>query len=181
MSFWEKPGASNEWHTPAYVFDALGEVFDLDVAAPIDGGLHVPAHRWLHTDSLLREWAGFVWCNPPFGGRNGLVPWLDKFFGHHDGIALTPDRTSAPWWQCAAARSDAILFVDGKIRFLRPDGTAGISPSNGTTLFAAGGRAVAALGRASRRGLGLMTVPMPLRNAPPIEPSMGDLTPEVVQ
>jgi hypothetical protein len=37
--------------------------------------------------------------NPPFGGRNGLAPWLDKFFANGNGIALTPDRTSAPWWQ----------------------------------------------------------------------------------
>lgn len=161
MSFWEKPGASNDWHTPAYIFDALGELFDLDVAAPLNGGLHVPARRWLHADSLTTEWTGFVWCNPPFGGRNGLSPWLEKFFAHGDGIALTPDRTSAPWWQDAAARADALLMVDGKIRFLRPDGTEGVSPSNGTTLFAAGGRGVSALCRAARAGLGTVAIPMP--------------------
>ena len=92
--------------------------------------------------------------NPPFGGRNGLVPWLDKFFDHGNGIALTPDRTSAPWWQDAARRADGILFVAGKIKFERPDGSVGKSPGTGTTLFASGARADAALIRAARLGLG---------------------------
>lgn len=36
MSAHESPGKSDEWYTPQYVFDALGEVFDMDVAAPVD-------------------------------------------------------------------------------------------------------------------------------------------------
>lgn len=96
----------------------------------------------------------FLWNNPPFGGRNGLVPWLDRFFGHGNGIALTPDRTSAPWWQDANRRADATLFVAGKIRFERPDGSVGKSPGTGTTLFASGDRAVTALVRAEAFGLG---------------------------
>ena len=92
--------------------------------------------------------------NPPFGGRNGLVPWLDRFFAHGNGIALTPDRTSAPWWQDAADRADAILLTRGKVKFERPDGSVGKSPGSGVTLWAAGDRAVAALIRAETHGLG---------------------------
>ena len=76
MSHWEALGQSSSWQTPAYVFDALGESFDLDVAAPRNGGLHVPARAQLWKDSLELPWSGYVWMNPPFGGRNGLVPWL---------------------------------------------------------------------------------------------------------
>lgn len=155
MSYWESVGQSDEWYTPAYIFDALGEVFDLDVAAPPGGAPHVPCTDWISSDSLSLPWHGFVWMNPPFGGRNGLVPWLDKFFAHRHGIALTPDRTSAPWWQAAAREADGTLFIHGKVRFERPDGTEGKSPSNGSTLFAAGDRAVDALQRAARNGLGL--------------------------
>ena len=151
MSSWEATGQSDEWYTPAFVFDALGEWFDLDAAAPPDGPRHVPCGAWLHSDALSLPWRGFVWLNPPFGGRNALAPWLDRFFAHGNGIALTPDRTSAPWWQDAAQRADAILLTRGKIKFERPDGSIGKSPGSGVTLWAAGPRAVSALSRAERK------------------------------
>lgn len=159
MSAWETPGRSDEWYTPKYVFDALGCMFDLDVAAPFDGPKHVPCQNWLAFSSLEREWNGFVWMNPPFGGRNGLELWLDKFFAHGNGVALTPDRTSAPWWQKAAGRADAMLFVSGKIKFERPDGSIGKQPGNGTALWAAGTGGCVALLRAQKAGLGVAVQP----------------------
>lgn len=161
MSAWEPClGASDEWYTPRYIFDAIGETFDLDVASPAGGAPHVPSANWFshHHDGLSESWFGYVWMNPPFGGRNGLVPWLDRFFAHGNGIALTPDRTSAPWWQAANRRADATLFIAGKVKFERPDGSIGKSPGTGTTLFAAGDRAVCALGRAEACGLGAVMV-----------------------
>lgn len=155
MSAWEAIGRSNEWYTPPGVFAALGCRFDLDVAHPATARTHVPCAAFLSARGLERAWTGFVWMNPPFGGRGALAPWLDKFFDHGDGIALTPDRTSAPWWRAAALRCDGLLFTAGKLRFLRPDGSEGKSPGAGTTLFAAGPRALAALARAERAGLGI--------------------------
>lgn len=155
MSEWEPTtGASDEWYTPRAIFDALGETFDLDVAAPQGGPRHVPCAAFMHERSLQRPWTGFVWMNPPFGGRNGLVPWLDKFFAHGNGIALTPDRTSAPWWQDAAAQAGALLLTRGKIKFERPDGSIGKHPGAGVTLFAAGERGTMALLAAQKAGLG---------------------------
>lgn len=156
MSHWEQTGMSDEGYTPKYIFDALGCNFDMDVAAPFDlSKCHVEADVYLHTDSLNKDWRGFVWMNPPFGGRNSIAKWLEKLAKHGNGIALTPDRTSAPWWQNAAKKSDAILFINGKVKFIRPDGTIGKSPSNGTTLFAYGFKACEALSRASINNLGI--------------------------
>ena len=153
MSMWETKGASEEWYTPKYVFDALACEFDLDVAHP-ERPTHVPCEQYYSSGSLEKDWNGFIWMNPPFGGRNGLVPWLNKFFEHGNGIALTPDRTSAPWWQEASAKSDAVLFVSPKIKFERPDGSLGKSPGTGTTLFASGERAKLCLVCAKLGGLG---------------------------
>lgn len=158
MSAWEPSiGGSDDWYTPKHVFDAIGEQFDLDVAATACGWA-VPAKcRLTERDDGLKYapfWHGFVWMNPPVGGRMGLVPWLECFFAHGNGIALTPDRTSAPWWQDAAARADAILLTRGKIKFEKPDGSVGKSPGSGVTLWAAGERAVLALLRAEVAGLG---------------------------
>jgi hypothetical protein len=164
MSAWEATGATDEWYTPKHVFDALGETFDLDVAAAHGGPRYVPCAAYLSPSQcgLSTPWCGsFVWMNPPFGGRNGLAPWLDKFFANGNGIALTPDRTSAPWWQDAAERADAIMLTRGKIKFERPDGSIGKSPGSGVTLWAAGERAELAIRRASILGLG--TVWQPIR------------------
>lgn len=153
-------GATDEWYTPRYVFDALGCRYDMDVAAPqVRTYISTPTSRFLWADSLEITWEGFVWMNPPFGKRNGLVPWLDKFFAHANGIALVPDRTSAPWWQTYARRADLALFVAGKIQFIGVDGKPGKSPAQGTTLLAAGPVALQALVEAERRQLGSTFTP----------------------
>ena len=148
MSEWEAAGQSDEWYTPAYIFDALGTIFDMDVAAPADRICHVPCRKKLTSRGLEKSWDGFVWMNPPFGARNGLVPWLQKFIGHGNGIALTPDRTSAPWFQSLSRHVDMMLFVGPKVKFERPDGTIGKSPGSGTVLHGIGNDACDALERA---------------------------------
>lgn len=148
MGHWEEAGKSNEWYTPKHIFDALGCEFDTDVASPIDRKYcHVPAHRFVTQGSLDLDWSGFgfTWMNPPFEGRNGLIPWLNKMIEHGDGIALTPDRSSAPSWQLAAKHADAVLFFTDKPKFIRPDGTIGKQPGCGACLFAYGDYAVACL------------------------------------
>lgn len=94
--------------------------------------------------------------NPPFGKRMGLRPWLEKFMAHGDGVALTPDRTSAPWWQEFAPRADCVLFVRDKIKFHRADGSVAAQPGTGTTLLAAGPHGRRALENAERARLGLL-------------------------
>lgn len=154
----KQSGKSDEWYTPKYIFDALECEFDLDVAAPIDRTYcHVPANYFFTEDSLNLRWNGFVWMNPPFGGRNGINPWLDKIIDHGNGIGLTPDRTSTDWWKKAALKSDAILFITGKVKFIKADGSLGQQPANGTTLFAYGDRGINALKRAAKNNLGVIT------------------------
>ena len=154
-------GATDEWYTPPHVFDALGCTYDMDVASPgEDVTPWIPALNFITSNSLELEWSGFIWMNPPFGRRNGLVPWLTKFFEHSNGIALVPDRTSAPWWQTFAKQSDAILFVSPKLKFIGADGKPGPSPAQGTCLFASGNRAIHALYRAQSENLGVLTRPI---------------------
>jgi hypothetical protein len=156
MAAYEAAGESDEWYTPKYIFDALGLRFDLDVAAPAGGPRYVPC-RWhinQQQDGLVTLWEGLVWMNPPFGHMRHKRAWLTRFFEHGNGVALVPDRTSAPWFQEFGPRADAICWVAPKIKFERPDGSIGISPGTGTALFAAGPVAAAALDRC---GLGMVT------------------------
>lgn len=157
MSAWETTGQSDEWRTPKYVFDAMRTPFDMDVAAA-ERNDHVPAEYVIRRaeDGLRADWHGFVWMNPPFGGRNGIRPWLEKFRAHDDGVCLTPDRTSAPWWQWAANQMSYILFVSPKIKFVRPDGSLGKSPGCGTCLMSRGNNGYNALVNAKNSGLGVL-------------------------
>jgi DNA N-6-adenine-methyltransferase (Dam) len=161
-------GATDEWYTPAYVFAALAMRFDLDPAHPLRSDL--PIDAWLDTPvsyysqgGLDWPWSAWetrrraqaqVWLNPPFGGRNGIVPWLERFMDHSNGIAFVPDRTSAPWWQRFAPQADAILFISPKVKMLDADLQPSKSPAQGTTLLACGAEATLALDRAERAGLG---------------------------
>lgn len=151
-------GESDEWYTPREFFAAFGVTFDLDPCSP--GADHWVPARTVYTmtdDGLKQPWSGFVFMNPPFGGRNGQVPWLRKFFDHGDGIALVAARTSAAWFHDHAPRAKVWLFPRGKTKFIRPDGTVGKSPGTGVVLFAAGDRACDVLARC---GLGIPTRPL---------------------
>lgn len=152
----ERHSQSDDWFTPRYIFDALGVTFDMDVAAPREGPRYVPALSWLWHDGLAQDWRGFVWMNPPFGHQRQKREWLTKFFVHNNGIALVPDRTSAPWWQEFAPKAMAIQFLSPKVKFERPDGSIGEQPGTGTCLFAAGGFATEVL---YRSGLGVVMRP----------------------
>lgn len=159
MAAYEAAGESDEWYTPAYVFEALGCRFDMDVAAPTDKRhLSVPTGRWLTHAYDNPTWEGFIWMNPPFGHQATKRAWLSKFFAHGNGIALTPDRTSAPWFHEAWERADLVMFTP-KIKFVRPDGSIGESPGTGTCLWASGTTAVSALHRAAKAGLGILATP----------------------
>lgn len=157
-------GATNEWYTPPHVFDALGCRFDMDVASP--GGdvtPWIPANYFITAECNDTDWHGFIWMNPPFGGRNGIVPWLERFFEHANGIALVPDRTSAPWWQRFVPRAETILFVSPKLKFIGENGEAGTSPAQGTCLLGLGTRSLVPLCRAATQGLGALMKPVEFR------------------
>lgn len=154
-------GATDEWYTPPRVFNAMGCSFDMDVASPgKDKTPWILAVEFLTIGSLEATWHGFIWMNPPFGGRNALVPWLAKFVQHGDGVCLVPDRTSAPWWQNFAPGMDLILFVASKLKFIGRDGKPGTSPAQGTCLMSVGSRGSEALRRATFTGLGFLTRPV---------------------
>ncbi|MDN7356341.1 DNA N-6-adenine-methyltransferase [Acetobacter senegalensis] len=168
------PGRSDEWFTPPEIFEAMAVQFDLDPCQPEDGRsfLSVPASRYYtaRQDGLTAPWGGFVWLNPPFGGRNGVVPWLRKFMAHRNGVCLVNALTSSGWFHDWAPYADAMLFPRGKTKFVRPDGSRGASPANGVVLLACGGEGVQALRNAQSNGLGMclsgMKIPGPNTNNP---------------
>jgi hypothetical protein len=147
-------GMSDDWFTPPEIFAALGQHFDLDPCSP--GSDHwVPANK-IYTkadDGLVQPWFGSVFVNPPFGGRRGHVPWLNKFFAHGNGVLICRAYTSSDWFHdYVVPHAETLLFPRGKTKFIRPDGSIGTAPGHGIVLVGMGETANTAL---MRSGLGL--------------------------
>jgi DNA N-6-adenine-methyltransferase (Dam) len=147
-------GATSDWFTPPAVFDKLKLKFDLDPCSP--GPEHwVPAEK-IYTksdDGLKQPWHGLAFVNPPFGGRNGHVPWMQKFFAHGNGIMIVRAYTSSSWWHEEMPKAELICFPRGKTKFIRPTGEVGTAPGHGIVLVGAGTVACDAL---MRSGLGMI-------------------------
>ena len=112
---------SDDYYTPAGVFEALALRFDLDVCAPPGGVPWVPADRFftMEDDGLSQPWSGRVWMNPPYSSPS---PWVARFIEHRHGIAYLPFAKSA-WFDRIWREADAVVapgihaskFVGGPI------------------------------------------------------------------
>jgi len=110
----------DEHYTPAFIFDKLQIIFDIDVCAPEGGVSWIPAHRYFTEmdDALIQQWQGRVWMNPPYSRPS---PFVEKFIKHGNGIALLVVSRSM-WFRDLWAVSDAIVPTPYNMKFERPDG-----------------------------------------------------------
>lgn len=117
LSAHQSPRMKNdEWLTPPEILKPLGE-FDLDPCAPMIRPWDTAKNHYTRLDDgLCKQWAGRVWCNPPFGRE--AVKWLRKLKEHGNGIALIPARTETEmFYECVWGHASGILFVKGRPHF----------------------------------------------------------------
>ena len=111
-----------DWYTPRYIFAELGIEFDIDVCSPgRDIVPWIPArkHLTINEDGLKAKWHGTVWCNPPY---NRQTPkWLKRMLEHNNGIAFVFGRTDTQWFHLYCRPANAILFIEGRVKFIRFD------------------------------------------------------------
>ena len=114
----ERNPNKDEQYTPKWLFDRMGIVFDLDVAAPIGGAPYVPAHRYYTKidDGLAEAWEGLVFMNPPYSAAK---LWVEKFIQHGNGIALLPFSKSRWFWELWES-ADAIVAIRNDLKFETP-------------------------------------------------------------
>lgn len=130
----------NEWYTPAQYLDAardaLGEI-DLDPATNAHAQKSIKAGRFYtpEDNGLNKKWSGRVWLNPPYA-RDLLPQFVDKLLkeynaGHvTEAICLTHNYTDTEWFHSLASGANAFCFTNGRIRFVKDDGTEA-SPTQG--------------------------------------------------
>lgn len=121
---------SDEWYTPAGIFEAVGLRYDLDpCAAASDAGGELPASRWCERqyrppdDGLVLPWEGRVWMNPPYGRQTET--WVRRLAAHGHGVALVFARTETAWWTETVIAASAVCFVAGRMTFLTEQGLPG--------------------------------------------------------
>lgn len=141
------------WLTPPEIVDALGP-FDLDPCCPPTMPWRT-AEQMVHwpNDGLKVDWTGKrVWCNPPYG--RDAVPFLRRMAVHDGGgILLIFARTDTSAWQdWIFPHAYGILFIRGRLRFHRPDGTPGETATAPSALVAYSERDFARLRESGLRG-----------------------------
>lgn len=137
---------SDDWYTPAWIFDGLGLTFDLDVAAPDGGAAAVPCRAFytVADDGLLSPWHGTVWCNPPYSAP---TLWCRKWAQHEAGcILIRADlSTSGPFTAYSAA--DALYVPAKRLQFVSGAGAKTGAVNFSTVLLGRGPHVVAAMDR----------------------------------
>lgn len=138
-SFERVKNSTDEWYTPKYIVDALGE-FDTDPCSPIVPPFQTARVMYNKEDNgLLQEWAGRVWLNPPYS-RPLINKFIEKMVAHNNGIALVFNRLDSKLFQEQLLnKATSMLIMKGRIKFLMPNGGCGGSAGCGSVLFAFGG------------------------------------------
>jgi hypothetical protein len=137
---------SDDWYTPAWIFDGLGITFDLDVAAPDGGAPNVPARRYLTVadDGLLTPWEGVVWCNPPYSAP---TLWCRKWAAHPDGCILIRADLSTSGPHAAWAAAHAAWLPAKRLQFESGSGKPSGAVNFSTVMLGRGETCVAAMHR----------------------------------
>lgn len=126
--FTERNGAvlfsndSDEWETPAELFNALNLEFGftLDPCAT-DSNFKTRRYFTRAENGLLKSWANqTVYVNPPY---SEIDRWMAKALGasiYESAIVavLVPSRTDTDWWHRYAMRGE-IRFLKGRLQFNR--------------------------------------------------------------
>ena len=111
----------DEWLTPPEILAALGP-FDLDPCAPVSPPWPLAEKTYTMLDDGLKQpWAGFVWCNPPYGRE--AAAWLARLADHGNGLALIFARTETEMFFAHVwDKATAVLFLRGRLHFHHVNG-----------------------------------------------------------
>lgn len=131
--------AQTEWRTPPWLFGLLDEEFAFTLDAAADHANHLCSTYYTIEDDAFAQTPSdeTIYCNPPYGR---LGPWIEAFgtwakYRHCTVVALLPAATETVWFRTAWRGASEIRFIHKRVRFLRPDGSPGGSPTGGSVVI----------------------------------------------
>jgi len=127
-------GGTDTWLTPLPIIEALGK-FDLDPCGEI---IHRTASVIYTEQGLESAWYGRVWLNPPY---SKVGNWLDRLHNHSlgggTGVALVFNRSDVGWFQKHIRLCSHAFIPQGRLKFLKGDGTPGPYNAGAPSIFLA--------------------------------------------
>lgn len=138
-------GGENEWYTPpeyiACAVAVMGRI-DLDPASSETANKIVRATK-IYTkqdDGLSKFWAGKVWMNPPYAAEL-IRLFIKKFVDHvssgdiSEGIVLVNNATETNWFNELVSVASAVVFPNGRIKFIDKNGESSGAPLQGQAVI----------------------------------------------
>lgn len=157
------PTGSTIYITPKWLTDKLGP-FDVDIAAA--KGSYNSIGRKLNFEgptgstgcglSAKLKKSDFVWCNPPWGKKNGEQDFMGKMSEHNNGILLVPSKvTGRGFHDFVYPVASCVLFWRGALMFESELGEPRLNFGGyqGVTLVAYGNKAASRLEKAKDLGV----------------------------
>lgn len=112
---------TDEWYTPPYIIESLGD-FDLDPCAPSHDFYTARKCYTKEDNGLILPWSGRVWLNPPY--KNPIIgQFMKRMAEHGSGTALVFNRMdTALWHDIIFPNAIAIKILRGRLKFVGIDG-----------------------------------------------------------
>ena len=138
---------NNEWYTPERFLTSARHVMgsiDFDPASNDIAQKTVRAMIYCTKEfsGLDVDWFGRVWMNPPYSAA--LIKQFaaklkqQRAVGNvNEFCVLTNNATETVWFRDILSVSDAVCFLNKRVRFLDPDGNKG-DPLQGQVIFYSG-------------------------------------------
>jgi phage N-6-adenine-methyltransferase len=122
--------ASDLWGTPQAEFDTLHADFGFTLdACAIAANAKCDHYFTPEQDGLLQEWAGVVWCNPPY---SQVARWIAKASAAAQQgatvVYIVYACVDTVWWHTYVARYAEVRFPKGRWKFERPGGRGNSAP-----------------------------------------------------
>ena len=152
---YDRTVGDNTWRTPVHVIKAVGRC-DLDPCAATNARNEIAGKSFTEADDgLTKYWsqADLAFVNPPYG--NDTAKWAAKTAAHGNALLLVFARTDTRWFHASVwehPNTSAVLFLEGRLRFRRENGTVAGSAGAPSVLIAYGEEARFRLASAVARG-----------------------------